>query len=384
MISFSNALRSIRPWTWAVVLVFANSLAVGFVLLHSDQISVQTATASPSNPVSAPALGLGTTPTGPQRPSRLIVVGQSDPTMGAWLVDPQSGAARRITANGEDVSLVAASRDGQELAYVVRTGPELWTLKAWRLDGSSQRTIAADQAGRVVSLAWSPRGDLLAYEVTQNNGAQVGPPRIWLVMADGSSVSLVYGRSQETGSRPVWSPDGGKVSFFENQQHVIAVFDFTPRLTAIPTGINAAWSWSSDSKAIVYTDRADANSPLTVNRVAMLSNPVQIRLLAQGAFSDSLPVWSPIGDWIAFVRLSGTSAGVWLIRPNGTEAHAVHEQPGWYYGAPVWAPDGSALAVSRHPTRTGPLEQQPEVWVVPLQGEARRLDMRGLVAAWVP
>src|SRR5262249_38607012 len=98
------------------------------------------------------------------RAPRLLVLGQDGGRPGPDLVDPTTGTPRRLTGADEAVGAAAASPDGQEVAYVVRDGPTRWSLRVVRTDGTDRRTIVPDGTGTVGSLAWSPRGDLIAYE----------------------------------------------------------------------------------------------------------------------------------------------------------------------------------------------------------------------------
>jgi Tol biopolymer transport system component len=51
-----------------------------------------------------------------------------------------------------------------------------------------------------------------------------------------------------------------------------------------------------------------------------------------------VPIWSPRGDWIAFVRSDDTRAATWVIRPDGSGLRRL--VPGW---APCWSADGRWL-----------------------------------------
>src|SRR5205085_135193 len=122
-------------------------------------------------------------------------------------------------------------------------------------------------------------------------------------------------------------------------------------------------SWSPDSEQLVYVDRGGEDDPRTALRVATLTNSTSRLLSTNQGAADSFPVWSPAGDSIAFTRLTGTTAGVWLTRPDGTDAHPAQMAEGWVYSAPVWAPDGSALAFSRRAALAGPSADDAEIWL---------------------
>jgi len=60
--------------------------------------------------------------------------------------------------------------------------------------------------------------------------------------------------------------------------------------------------------------------------------------------SSTLPEWSPDGRWLAFLADRGEKSQVFLIAPNGGEAHAVtHVEEG--VSAFHWAPSGERLAL---------------------------------------
>ncbi len=65
----------------------------------------------------------------------------------------------------------------------------------------------------------------------------------------------------------------------------------------------------------------------------------QITFERDPAVSVGVPMWSPAGDWIAFVVAHESRSALWLIRPDGSGSHKrVHR--GW---GPSWEPDGRHL-----------------------------------------
>jgi Tol biopolymer transport system component len=185
---------------------------------------------------------------------------------------------------------------------------------------------------------------------------------------------------------PVWAPNGRKLAFYETRLGAIEILDFTRTLLPIRSEGRTAGEFSPDGGSLVFEDRAGETGGRSQLKVARIeSNVVSVQGLVEGQSSDSRPAWSPEGSWIAFVRLSqdGT-AGLWVVRPDGTEAHPLHQEAGWLYSRPVWAPDGSAVAFSRAPMRAGGQLYDKEVWIAPIAGPSHRLDVRGEVVAWAP
>ncbi len=104
-------------------------------------------------------------------------------------------------------------------------------------------------------------------------------------------------------------------------------------------------------------------------------------------FGDALPVWSPSGEWIAFSRTwyQAESDGIWLIRPDGSDAHRIIEKNTRVI---AWSPDGTKLAFQGRATNDG-----FDLWVANSDGSDQKqlsffpkkdYDMYDWPLAWTP
>jgi Tol biopolymer transport system component len=73
-----------------------------------------------------------------------------------------------------------------------------------------------------------------------------------------------------------------------------------------------------------------------------------VQQLTQDGFEARYPVWSPDGRWIAWGSWHGTTAELWLMRSDGTEARKIADGL-W----PVWAPDSRRIAYTAAETWNG-------------------------------
>jgi Tol biopolymer transport system component len=316
------------------------------------------------------------------RAPRLVVLRGPRGGRGAWVVDPERGSGSRVSDPGDDVALVAPSPDGDEIAYLAPRGEDGWAIKAAGVDGRPTRLIAEGE-GTVARLAWSPAGDLLAYSQTQIVGRRVMPSRIWVVRADGRETALVYGRGDETGEHPVWSPDGRQLAFYDHRYSAFAVYGFTGQPRMVRAEIGSAVSWAPDGAAIAFVDRVGQNGARMALKVARPGEGEADQITAgEAGLADQYPAWSPTGDWIAFTRLArDTTYGLWVSRPDGADARQLLGGERRPYTPPAWSPDGRAVALSHH-AQPGDDRSPPEAWVVPLDGPPRPIAGGGTVVGW--
>jgi TolB protein len=101
-------------------------------------------------------------------------------------------------------------------------------------------------------------------------------------------------------------------------------------------------SFSPDGQTIVFSsDRSGGNQLFrTTWNGSAWSAPVA---LTSGAGLKQNPDWSPNGLHIAYEVTSGSSAEIWVIDANGSNARAITTS-GTYDARPDWSDDGNHLA----------------------------------------
>jgi tol-pal system beta propeller repeat protein TolB len=212
-------------------------------------------------------------------------------------------------------------------------------------DGTDLRVIATSAS----QPAWSPRGNRIAFTVTDQN---TGSGSIWVARADGTHRHRVTGHNWDA-SQPSWAPDGNEIVFIRysggdtdvaivdlatGDEHVVrnnSAFEFEP-------------SWSPDGSLIAFSsDRLAGRQNIYV----IAPDGSNLVRLTDSDY-DSQPNWSPDGTMIAFqsdradpgnnydiyrMQADGSNV-VRLTKLSGTDAH------------PSWSPNGTKIAYARRQT----------------------------------
>lgn len=200
----------------------------------------------------------------------------------------------RLTDGGAKAFDPDLSPDGRSIVYRVNPSPasdhaDLWLVAA---DGSAPRNLTDDPALDNWSPAWSPDGSQIAFASTRDGGTL----SVWALAPDDGVPRRI---TRSHGEYPDWSPDGRRIVY------------------AAPHGGSGTYD--------LWITAADGTG-----------EPADIVTDAGTQFG---PAWSPDGAWIAYQSEVSDRWEVWLVRPDGTDAHRVSpdgEDGAW----PAWSTDG--------------------------------------------
>jgi Tol biopolymer transport system component len=220
-------------------------------------------------------------------------------------------------------------------------GPSFGHLAAAAADGSWARVLDREHVSNALP-AISPDWQTIAYD---------GGSTAWLYRWDGGPAKLDmtgHGVPETKGMRigsPAWSPDGQRLAWV--------------------MGGNFDAGWRIGVAVLDLEGRT--------SKLLHLYEP-----LGSGGWPNA-PVWSPGGQWLAYVVQPVADAnlgGIWVLRADGLEERRLGPGQG-----PVWSPDGRWLVYSEPGGERG-----TTVWQVETDGwEATEMDLPddALAVGWV-
>lgn len=218
----------------------------------------------------------------------------------------------------------AWSADGTRIAFRrYGAGPDqLWTMNS---TGGNLQVVTG--SGTIAAPAWSPDGKRLVYECWST---QTWDVEICARNTDGTGFQLLTATPGVDEDEPVWSPDGTRIVFSRAHPSGAQLLSLELKnlaLTAITPQTAGTYDrradWSPDSGTLVFT-RFVSGTGIGGAVYTMPSKGGAVNLVTKPApGSDShhtMPVWSPDGKKIAYVRLDDDQAWghLHVINPDGT------------------------------------------------------------------
>ena len=334
----------------------------GLVVVQADPSTDQTLALQPARPgTPAPAAGTaatsgqaGTAPAPTARvsvpvasslhpagaaPPPVVTGGHTITTPGLWLVARDGSGLRRLLADRPDA--VAWSPDDSHVALGRNGGVDILAVA----DGSVTHLVSFGGADRVVSLAWSPSGLLLAANVMHNPYALAsqGGPSNELFMVDAlKATSTSLGRIVG-GAHPSWS-DTGCLGWSYSTVDIWCPGGQLAALAPMPGSDQFAWAPGGARYAITSSDDA---APGAIRTYAA-DGTGKIDLANSGVYPMA---WVGDGRSIVFETTHDPSSRLWVQPVAGGAASVLTNMSGPYVVNGV--DDGVIIAIGRTPGPPG-------------------------------
>ena len=260
-----------------------------------------------------------------------------------------------------------------------------WPSRGCRLTANASRS-SANVAGRGQLVVMPATGGVGARRHERSAAASGRGLRRWRVRLDarrrvarvrrdrrravaraaptgGAARSVVAKQPAGGGAAPAVSPDGTRVAFVVNQQHVaVAPIDgsaWPVRLSGPEADFCFDPSWSPDGSRVVWHEWDIPAMPWDEGRIVVrdADGSGDAQVVAGGpGISVQQPRFSPDGARLAYLSDETGWLNLWVAAADGSDAKPLvdeeieHGDPSWGLGqrSYAWSPDGSSIVFTRN------------------------------------
>jgi len=332
-----------------------------------------------------------------------------------WIITPNGEVQPQpMTTEIVGVYDFAISPDGTSFLYSALRADGGADLRRVGLEETGASDVLVCPGAACLAPTFSPNGKWIAYERHSlvpglKQATTFGDSHVHLYTPATGTDEVLGDPTEGETLFPRWGPDG-RLSYFDTARQAIVIQDIASgSVTYIPDLSGEMGTWSPDGQFIIFpeiffptepTPEAGATESVGESeeehnenffshllRVTIATNDTQ-DLSGTGIVEDASPVYSPSGQWLAFARKSLVSdqwtpgRQLWLMRPDGSEAHPLTTAPLYNHSAFIWSPDEMELAYMRF--NAADPATPAEIWTINRDGSQARKLVAGYLPEWLP
>jgi ABC-type nickel/cobalt efflux system permease component RcnA/Tol biopolymer transport system component len=265
-----------------------------------------------------------------------------------WTQEPMGVTSYTLSPDKKTILYTTFNVDG---------GSSIWAMKA---DGTDRYLALNCPQAECDAPGWYPDSRKVVYERLDDTSDPSALPNfsLWWLDVQTGETKPVFSDQSFPSSAGTFSPDGQWLSYFSFANNAVQLYHLQDgRSLSLPINSQPAApeTWSPSGDSILYWGPTTSvlNATLHIKRY-LLDSGQTIDLGAAIDQADYSASWSPGGDWVAIDRVASTPDNsingdqVWLVHPDGTDAHILLGEDQKSFSDLSWSPDGKFLSYTRY------------------------------------